>query len=134
MSQTGGGEEETSRPSARHAPTENASGATALARHADPAYVFYKTGVDYFRRIHPSAWNEKRPALQTPIPGDSSREQEELKKTVAALTRLFPKAYYYFSIVAHEYPESVWSRDARDKMSLIEERTQRYKRIIDSFR
>jgi outer membrane protein assembly factor BamD (BamD/ComL family) len=49
------------------------------------------------------------------------------------LVKLFPRAYYYFSIVVHEYPHSVWFQDAREKMTLIEERTTRYRKIIESF-
>jgi hypothetical protein len=58
---------------------------------------------------------------------------EKVKSKVSELVKLFPKAYYYFSLVVHEYPESVWYQDARDKMTLIEERTIMYKKIIESF-
>lgn len=105
---------------------------TALVRSKDPAYAFYKTGMKFFMAIHPSKWNAES-QLQVPIKGDTSKEQEELKLRVKELIKLFPKAYYYFSIVAHEYPESIWAADAREKMALIEERTRMYKKIIESF-
>jgi hypothetical protein len=104
----------------------------ALVASKDPAYAFYKTGIKYFTQIHPSKWNDER-QLQVPIKGDTSAEQEELKRRVKELIKLFPKAYYYFSIVVHEYPESMWASDAREKMSLIEERTRMYRKIIESF-
>jgi outer membrane protein assembly factor BamD (BamD/ComL family) len=49
------------------------------------------------------------------------------------LVGLFPRAYYYFSIVVHEYPKSEWYDDAREKMELIETRIGMYKKIIESF-
>ncbi len=60
-------------------------------------------------------------------------ELEKIKTKVKELVKLFPRAYYYFSIVAHEYPDSVWFADAIDKMTIIEERTIMYKKIIESF-
>jgi curved DNA-binding protein CbpA len=104
----------------------------ALVESKDPAYAFYKAGVKHFMQIHPSRWNDES-QLQVPIRGDTSEEQERLRLRVKELIKLFPKAYYYFSIVVHEYPESVWARDARDKMTLIEDRTRMYKKIIESF-
>jgi hypothetical protein len=104
-----------------------------LARHTDPAYVFYKTGMKYFMKIHPSAWNiETHRRLNTKIPGHNT-EQEKIKQTVKQLSALFPKAYYYFKLVFYEYSGSPWARDAAEKMRKIEERTLRYKRIIESF-
>ncbi len=106
----------------------------ALIPHADPAFAFYKTAIAYFKRIHPSAWNRTAGGLQVRLPGEDDSEQNELRRQVASLIQLFPKAYYYFSIVVHEYPESIWCPDAQDKMALIEERSQLYRRIIESFK
>ena len=61
------------------------------------------------------------------------KELVKIQNKVRNLVKLFPKAYYYFSIVIHEYPDSVWFHDSKEKMSLIEERTVRYKKIIESF-
>jgi curved DNA-binding protein CbpA len=109
------------------------SSAKAIVNHKDPAYVFYKTGIGYFAKIHPSQWNlDSHSMLETLIPGHEE-DQEIMRNKVREITRFFPKAYYYFSIVVHEYPESIWAQDAKDKMSIIEERTTRYKRIIESF-
>ena len=105
---------------------------TALVQSKDPAYAFYKTGMKFFMAIHPSKWNDES-QLQVPIKGDTSKEQEELKLRVKGLIKLFPKAYYYLSVVVHEYPESIWAADAREKMTLIEDRTRMYKKIIESF-
>ena len=104
-----------------------------IINHKDPAYVFYKTGMNFFMKIHPSQWQlETQSIMEKP----GLKDLEELKKIktkVKELVKLFPKAYYYFSIVVHEYPDSIWYGDARDKMTVIEERTVMYKKIIESF-
>jgi hypothetical protein len=118
------------RTSPRNPPPDSGG---AMVRHKDPAYAHYKAGMDFFMKIHPSRWKQAtQRQLETPIPGDAG-DQLRMKEKVMELVRLFPKAYYHFSMVVNEYPESDWAHDARVKMNLIEERTSRYKRIIESF-
>ncbi len=106
---------------------------SGIIKHKDPAYAFYKTGMKCFMKIHPSQWQIKvKTIMDTPGPKDTE-ELEKVKAKVKNLVKLFHKAYYYFSIVVHKYLESVWFKDAKDKMTLIEERTIRYKKIIESF-
>jgi DnaJ domain len=124
-------------PSAAAAPERKgpgtAPGGLAPTPCSDPAYAFYKAGMRYFMRIHPSQWNlDTRRMLNTKIAGNEE-DQETIKRKVVDLVALFPKAYYYFSLVAHEYPESEWAFDSREKMGKIEERIGMYRRIIESF-
>jgi hypothetical protein len=110
-----------------------AAGLSGIIKHKEPAYAFYKTGMNCFMKIHPSQWSiEVKKVMDTPGP-KNMQELEKIKDKVKNLVKLFPKAYYYFSIVVHEYPDSVWYRDAKNKMALIEERTVRYQKIIESF-
>ncbi|HUW42314.1 MAG TPA: DnaJ domain-containing protein [Rectinemataceae bacterium] len=103
------------------------------SRYSDQAYAFYKAGMKHYMMIHPSHWHfAAGEALTTPIAGHEE-EQRIIRQKVMDLVKLFPKAYYYFSIVAHEYPDSDWAYDAKRKMSLIEERIGRYRKIIESF-
>ena len=104
-----------------------------IVQHKDPAYAYYKTAMNYFRKIHPSYWRiDVSRALTKPSP---IREEElaAIQNRTRALLGLLPRAYYYFSIVVHEYPESVWTEDARDKMHQLEDRTALYERIVISF-
>jgi hypothetical protein len=106
---------------------------TNIALHSDQAFVFYRNGIKYFSKIHPFQWNiDTTRMLNTRIAGQDE-EQEIIKNKVLSLAKLFPKAYYYFSIVVHEYPESEWAYDAKKKMNIIENRTTMYKKIIESF-
>jgi len=109
------------------------SGSAAVVEHKDPAYVFYKTAMTHFMKIHPSQWSvETKQILEKPGP-QQEEELKIIKEKVKDLVKLFPMAYYYFCIVVHEYPHSVWFQDSKEKMSLIEERTVRYQKIIESF-
>lgn len=127
---------------ARTAPTREASPGAAggtggesgpLAPHADPAWVYYKRGADFFSRIHPSSWNLSGSiTVDSKLPHDREAQRETAER-VRELVRLFPKAYLCFSTVATEYPDSPWAEDAREKMRLIEERVSRYRSIIESF-
>jgi hypothetical protein len=103
-----------------------------MVKVKDQAYAFYKTAMTHFMRIHPSRWNSDGD-VQMAFNKKDLEELKRIKQNVIEIVNNFPKAYYYFSIVAHEYPESVWAADALAKMGLIEERTKLYKKIIESF-
>jgi hypothetical protein len=113
--------------------TPSTNARNGIRVYSDPAYAFYKNGIRYYSRIHPSQWNiDTNRMLNTRIAGQDE-DQKIIKNKIMELVRLFPKAYYYFSIVVHEYPESEWFTNAREKMDLIENRTRMYKKIIESF-
>lgn len=120
---------DTASPTARG----SSQGHDALQPHRDSAYVFYKQGMKAFMAIHPSAWG-----IDLSEPSESSsheyaKDGEDSRKKVMELMKLFPKAYYYFGIVVHEYPQSDWAFDAMAKMGKIDESLKRYQKIIESF-
>ena len=106
----------------------------AIVEHKDPAYVFYRTGMQFFMKIHPSQWSHHKDLFQKSSVAIDEKAQEENRQIVLELIKLFPRAYYYFSIVIHEYPNSPWANDALEKMKLIEDRTKKYLKIIESFK
>jgi hypothetical protein len=106
---------------------------TGLAAYADPAYAYYKQGMKHFMRIHPSQWAVEDDETGKAKYPESDEDRGEARRKVMSLVKLFPKAYYYFSIVASEYPDSEWAFDAREKMGKIEQRIGRYRKIIESF-
>jgi hypothetical protein len=107
-------------------------GPSSIVKVKDQAYAFYKTAMVHFMRVHPARWKSDG----DPRVAFDENDQEKvklIKQNVIEIVNNFPKAYYYFSVVAHEYPDSVWAADALAKMTLIEERTKLYKKIIESF-
>ena len=104
-----------------------------IDKHKDPSYVYYKTACKYYELVHPSHWNINQTIT---INGKTEEEKKLQQKTldiIKGLVSLFPKAYYYFSIVVHEYPSSVWVNDSKEKMLIIEKRMKTYQSIIESF-
>lgn len=106
---------------------------TSLVQHKDPAYVLYKKGIEIFSRIHPSQWKTGDKGVIATEIGDDEESQKKSKQVVMDLVRLFPKAYYYFSLVVNDFPDSPWYSDSVEKMNLIEKRMNTYKKIIESF-
>lgn len=106
---------------------------TSLVQHKDPAYVLYKKGIEIFSRIHPSQWKTGDKGVIATEIGDDEESQKKSKQIVMDLVRFFPKAYYYFSLVVNDFPDSPWYSDSVEKMNLIEKRMNTYKKIIESF-
>jgi hypothetical protein len=104
-----------------------------INNHKDPSYVYYKTACKYFELVHPSHWNNNQTITINGKTQEENKLQQKTLDKVKDLVNLFPKAYYYFSIVVHEYPSSVWVNDSKEKMLIIEKRMITYKKIIDSF-
>jgi hypothetical protein len=105
----------------------------SLIKHSDPAYAYYKNAMQLMSKIHPSQWNIDTSRMLNIKIVEDDKEQLIIKKKVMDLVSLFPKAYYFFSVVVHDYPSSVWYADSKEKMGIIEERIKRYKHIIESF-
>ncbi len=101
--------------------------------HKDPSYVYYKNACKYYELIHPSHWNSNQTITINGKTKEENKLQKETLERVKELVNLFPKAYYYFSIVVHDYPTSVWVNDSKEKMAIIERRMKTYKNILDSF-
>ncbi len=104
-----------------------------MQKHQDPAFVYYKTACKYYELVHPSHWNIDKTITINGKTDEENKLQKATMEKVKELVNFFPKAYYYFSIVIHEYPDSVWFHDSQEKMLLIEKRMKTYKNIIESF-
>ena len=101
-----------------------------LVNSKGPAYAYYKTAIRYFQKIYPSSWTKK---YDDSVKEIDEEKRKEVLHLISNLLRLFPKAYYYFSIVVHDYSSSPWYSDSYEKMSVIEKRTLMYRNILESF-
>ena len=99
-----------------------------LLPHGDPAYVYYRRGYELYREVHPSKWVFMKRRKVT-LSGTAEWRARMLIGVKEAFRKL-PGAYYYYSIVANEYPESPWAPDAREKMAWVERQTDRYRKIL----
>ncbi len=90
--------------------------------HRDLQYVYYKQGFTYFSRaLHGMKRMEKTVSLRNDL--------YYLKRFSESLVCL-RKADTYFSMLIDEFPDSIWSYDARIKLGRIERFNFIYRRII----
>lgn len=99
----------------------------------DPAYSFYKAGIREYTKVHPSVWSHKGKSILLAVDKEDLDHLKETENKVRQLIKAFPKAYYYFSIVVNDFPDSMWVLDAQEKLKKIELQTIRYRSIIESF-
>jgi hypothetical protein len=104
-----------------------------LATVKDQAYALYRAGVKELMKVHPSVWNDHSRQILVARDAKDLQVLKETELKVRKLIRAFPRAYYYFSIVANDFPDSVWAADANEKLAIIEHQTVRYRSIIESF-
>lgn len=104
---------------------------TAVESYKDPGYAYYKLGFAIFSRIHPSAfWSSTKDLFDVWV---NRVRDRDAAKIVEKMIESFPKAYYYFSVVVDEYPDSIWAPDSIEKMNKIEKMTPLYAKILTSF-
>lgn len=87
---------------------------------AERDYIPYKSGIEIYKNTVESLWFSEE--------FDSSDTANI--RALKFLIRELPIAYYHFSIVANQFPESPWVEDAKKKMKTIENMTPRYKKIL----
>ncbi len=101
---------------------KNLSPEKDIGDHKDPAYAYYKQGFINFSK-----------GLNG-IMADRSRKRHanltSLKRWATNSLQYFHEAGRYFSRVVSEYPESIWSIDAEEKLLRIERFNALYKRIL----
>ncbi len=98
----------------------------------DFAYEFYKRGIDIYHSIHPSKWHRMR-IESFFTKGSEEAENKRNASIIEDLVKLLPDAYYYFSVIMNEFPQSIWAGDSKKKMVEIEKMTVRYTKIIESY-
>ena len=105
---------------------------SALALPRDPAYAYYKQGfINFSLAIHGIAAVNRKIAAGRSIPTRRRFNTAEYFGTSLSYLRA---AHGDFSRVAEEYPESVWTADARFKLRRIEGLTAIYRRILGNMR
>ncbi|MBI9097045.1 MAG: DnaJ domain-containing protein [Spirochaetaceae bacterium] len=98
----------------------------------DNAYSIYKAGIDKFQNIHPSKW--KSYSKGGLFNAGSIETNREAPKIIQTLMDNMAEAYYKFSIIVNEYPQSCWYTDSKAKLKDIEKMTVRYVKIMNSYK
>jgi hypothetical protein len=103
--------------------TEN--GANELIKIKDLDYIYYKSGMKYYRNIHPNQFYKRN--------SDRTYETKTYNELVSALNKIFLSfnlSEYYFRKVIDEYPQSPWFEDARDKIRLLKKLYKSYENMV----
>jgi DnaJ-class molecular chaperone len=111
---------------------EEGMASDAVGFHREPAYAYYKQGfIHYSRAIHGMEalyQSIKRTQRIHFNPRDDAYE-----RFASSLPEL-RRAHEYFSHVAEEHLDSIWSHDARVKLARIERFSELYRRILNNLR
>jgi hypothetical protein len=111
------------------APARQRTPATAVGRHKDPAYAYYKQGFLHFSlAVHGIAEMNQKLAEQKLTGYRPYRVAQDFANSLS----LLGAAHGYFSRVVEEYTPSVWEADARTKLKRIERFTGLYRRILSN--
>jgi len=101
---------------------------SALARHGDPGYAYYKQGfINYSLAVHGIADVNRRIAADR-IPYFTRRYTAT--EYFGGSLEFLRAAHGYFTRVVEDHPASVWAADARWKLYRIEQFTRLYRRIL----
>ncbi len=106
--------------------------ASALALPRDPAYAWYKQGfINFSLAIHGIAAVNRKIAAGRSLP---PRRRFNTVEYFGTSLKYLRAAHGYFTRVVDDYPDSVWTADARFKLRRIEGLTAIYRRILGNLR
>lgn len=113
---------------ARAATARGEAGTTAVGRHRDPAYAYYKQGfLSFSLAVHGIAETDARVAAGRQ---PSYTPRYEAARDFAGSLGLLADAHRYFTRVVERHPDSVWAADAALKLRRIERFTRLYRKIL----
>ena len=113
----------------RGSETRHSASATAVGRHKDPAYAYYKQGFVHFSlAIHGIAEMNQKLAAQKLTGFRPYRVTQEFANSLS----LLGAAHGYFTRVVEDFSPNVWEADAKTKLTRIERFTELYKRILSN--
>ena len=105
-----------------------------LIKPENQDYFHYKTGINYYRNIHPNQFYKRN--------ADTTFETKTYDELVSALNKIylsFNLSEFYFKKVIKEYPQSPYYEDAKTKIQLLKKLHKCYEnpvleenKIIDS--
>ncbi|MCL2720737.1 MAG: hypothetical protein FWD47_05305 [Treponema sp.] len=87
-------------------------------------YEYYKTGVKYYKNIHPNYFYKRNP--------DTTFETKPYDELISILNNIylsFNLSEHYFNLVVSEYPQSPYAQDAKEKIILLKKLYKSYENI-----
>ncbi|MCL2230111.1 MAG: hypothetical protein FWC01_03375 [Treponema sp.] len=97
----------------------------AIGKNPEQDYVFYKTGIKYYKNIHPNKFYKRN--------GDSTLVTKKYDEMVSVLNKIylsFNLAEYYFKIITEKYPLSAYFEDSKAKIELLKKLYKSYENMV----
>jgi len=97
---------------------------TALNNNEEQDYLYYKSGIKYYKNIHPNKFYKRNT--------DSTFETKTYDELVLILNKIylsFNMSEYYFNKIITEYPESPYFQDSAEKIKLLKKLYKSYENI-----
>jgi len=97
----------------------------ALIKNSEQDYHFYKTGMKYYRNIHPNKFYKRN--------ADSTYETKTYNELVSILNKIylsFNLSEYYFKIITVKYPQSAYFEDSKAKIELLRKLFKSYENMV----
>jgi hypothetical protein len=113
----------------RTAPALSGGKAPAVVR--DQGYAYYKQGIVFYRKIHPSVFYRTR-KLDKMYSGMERIDYEERLAKIREILIAFNISAYFFRKVSGEYSDSEWAHDARRKLALLEKLKLTYEKMLEA--
>ena len=88
-------------------------------------YIYYKTGMKYYRNIHPNYFYKRN--------ADTTFETKSYDEFISTLDKIylsFNLSEYNFKMVINEYPGSPYAEDAKEKIKLLKKLQKSYENIV----
>jgi len=88
-------------------------------------YLYYKTGIKYYRNIHPGKFLKRNT--------DSTYQTRSYKEQVSILNKIylsFNLSEYYFNMIIDKYPQSAYYEDSELKIKLLKKLYKSYENMI----
>ena len=88
-------------------------------------YAYYKSGIKYYRNIHPNQFYKRNP--------DTTFETKKYDELVLVLNKIylsFNLSEYYFKKVIDEYSQSPYLEDAKEKIKLLKKLYKSYENVV----
>jgi len=104
---------------------ENINNKGKAADTSEQDYFYYKTGIKYYRNIHPGKFLKRNT--------DSTYQTKSYKEQVSILNKIylsFNLSEYYFNKIIEEYPQSAYFEDSRLKIKLLKKLYKSYENMI----
>ena len=88
-------------------------------------YLYYKSGIKYYRNIHPDKFYKRNT--------DSTYEIKKYDELLFELNKIylsFNLSEYFFNELISEYPESPYYQDSKEKIKLLKKLHKSYENIL----